>query len=219
MEFAEDFPIWNQLTAEQQARVRAAAVRRRVPKGTLLSGGGEECAGLLLVHSGQLRAYILSGEGREITLYRLFALDLCLFSATCVMRSLQFDIMVQAERDTELWVIPPEAYKALLAESVPAANYTNEVMAARFSEVMWLMEQILWKSFDRRLAAFLLEEASLEGKSCLRITHEALANHLGTAREVVTRMLRYFQREGLVQLSRGRVELTDAARLAALAEK
>lgn len=219
MALAEDFPIWDQLTADQQACLSGAAVRRSVPRGTMLAGGGTDCAGLLLVHSGQLRAYILSEGGREITLYRLFDLDMCLFSASCVMRSLQFEVMVQAEKDTDLWMIPPEVYRALMESSAPVSNYTGEVMAARFSEVMWLMEQILWKSVDTRLAAFLLEESALEGSRRLRVTHEGLANHLGTAREVVTRMLRYFQDEGLVRLSRGCVELTDPAGLAALSGK
>ena len=96
------------------------------------------------------------------------------------------------------------------------ANYTNELMASRFSEVMWLMEQVMWKSLDKRVAAFLLEEASIEGSSVLKITHEAIANHLGTHREVITRMLRYFQSEGMVRLSRGcgscRIEPRDTAR-------
>ena len=100
-----------------------------------------------------------------------------------------------------------------MEESAPAANYTNQIMASRFSEVMWLIEQIMWKSFDRRLAAFLLEESALEDSRVLKITHEKIANHMGTAREVVTRMLRYFQNEGMVQLSRGTIEITDSGRL------
>ena len=100
-----------------------------------------------------------------------------------------------------------------MQESAPLSNFTNEIMATRFSEVMWLMEQIMWKSFDKRLAAFLLEESALEETPVLKITHEAIANHLGTAREVVTRMLRYFQSEGMVKLARGTVEITDAAAL------
>jgi len=81
---------------------------------------------------------------------------------------------------------------------------------------MWLMEQIMWRSFDKRLAAFLLEESALEDTRELKITHEKIANHMGTAREVVTRMLRYFQNEGLVKLTRGTVELTDTKGLRAL---
>ena len=85
--------------------------------------------------SGQLRAYILSDEGREITIYRLFDRDMCLFSAPCMMRSIQFEVTVAAEKDTEFWVIPTEVYQRLMEESAPVANYTNELMASRFSDV------------------------------------------------------------------------------------
>jgi len=203
------FPIWNKLTNLQKEKLEQSAVRRTVKKGTLLHNGDTDCQGLLLVEEGQLRAYILSEEGREVTIYRLFAMDLCLFSASCLMNSIQFDITIETEKDTSLWMIPPDVYKEVMEESAAAANFTNEVMASRFSEVMWLMEQVLWKSFDKRLAAFLTEESVLEGTGKLKITHEKIAAHLGTAREVVTRMLKYFQTEGLVRLSRGTVEVVD----------
>lgn len=216
MEFQSCFPIWDRLDTEQQARILGSLVSHRVKKGTVIHNGSMDCTGLLLIKSGQLRVYILSDEGREITLYRLFELDMCLFSASCMLRSIQFDVTIAAEKDTEFWVVPTEVYKGILEESAPAANYTNELMASRFSDVMWLMEQIMWKSLDRRLAAFLLEEASIEGSSTLKITHETIANHLGTHREVVTRMLRYFQGEGMVKLSRGVIELLDEQKLTAL---
>ena len=213
MEFQSCFPIWDRLDTEQQARILGSLVSHRVKKGTVIHNGSMDCTGLLLIKSGQLRVYILSDEGREITLYRLFELDMCLFSASCMLRSIQFDVTIAAEKDTEFWVVPTEVYKGILEESAPAANYTNELMASRFSDVMWLMEQIMWKSLDRRLAAFLLEEASIEGSDRLKITHEAIANHLGSHREVITRMLRYFQNEGMVRLSRGVIEITDADKL------
>ena len=133
-------------------------------------------------------------------------------------KSAQTDITIQAEKDTELWVIPAEIYKQVMDESAPLSNFTGEVMAARFSDVMWLIEQILWKSFDKRLAAFLLEEAAIEGTHTLRITHELIGNHMGNPREVVTRMLRYFQSEGMVKLSRGTVEIVNESRLRRLTE-
>ena len=213
MEFQSCFPIWNQLDTEQQARILGSLVSHRVKKGTVIHNGSMDCTGLLLIKSGQLRVYILSDEGREITLYRLFELDMCLFSASCMLRSIQFDVTIAAEKDTEFWLVPTEVYKGILEESAPAANYTNELMASRFSDVMWLMEQIMWKSLDRRLAAFLLEEASIEESSTLKITHETIANHLGSHREVITRMLRYFQNVGMVRLSRGVIEITDADKL------
>ena len=213
MEFSEYFPVWDNMTPQQQQTVSASLVSRSVKKGALLHNGGADCTGLLLIKTGQLRAFILSKEGREVTLYRLFDRDICLFSASCMLRSLQFDVTIQAEKDTELWVIPTEIYQRIMAQSAPLSNYTNEIMAARFSEVMWLLEQVMWKSMDRRVAGFLLEEAAIEGGNRLSITHEAIANHLGTHREVVTRMLRYLQGEGLVKLSRGAVELLDEKRL------
>ena len=218
MTFQDAFPVWDKLQSDQQARILQTLIFRSVKKGTMLHNGDDDCTGLLLVKSGQLRAYILSEEGREITLYRLFDMDLCLFSASCVLRSIQFDMTVEAEKDTELWIVSAEAFRAVMEESAPLANYINEVMSARFSEVMWLLEQILWKSLDKRLSAFLLEEAQLEGSSALKLTHEAIGNHLGTAREVVTRMLRYFQSEGMVKLARGTVELTDREKLRLLAD-
>ena len=213
MSFEHYFPIWDQLTILQKNRMLDSLINRQIKKGTMIHNGSMDCTGLLLVKHGQLRAYILSDEGREITLYRLFDRDMCLFSASCIMRSIQFDVAIEAEKDTGLWIIPAEIYKNIMEESAPVANYTNELMASRFSDVMWLMEQIMWKSFDKRLAAFLLEESTLEGDSTLKLTHEIIANHLGTAREVVTRMLRYFQSEGMVKLARGTVEITDEEKL------
>ena len=216
MTFQDYFPIWNKLQTDQQDRIRSNLNFRTVKKGTILHNGDMDCTGLLLVKAGQLRAYILSDEGREITIYRLFDRDLCLFSASCIMRSIQFDVTIAAEKDTELWVIPSEVYQRLMEQSVAVSNYTGELMAGRFSEVMWLMEQVMWKSLDKRLAAFLLEEASIEGTGQLKLTHENIANHLGSHREVITRMLRYFQSEGMVKLSRGMVTILDTGKLEAL---
>lgn len=218
MSFSSFFPVWERLTPQQQAALSGSVLSRRVRRGDVIHQGDADCTGLLLVKSGQLRVFMLSEDGREITLYRLFERDLCLFSASCMMRSIQFDITIQAEKDAELWVIPAETYRQVMEESAPLSNFTNEVMAARFSDVMWLIEQVLWKSFDRRLAAFLLEEAAIEGTRTLKITHELIGNHMGNPREVVTRMLRYFQGEGLVRLSRGTVEIVDENALRRLAE-
>lgn len=213
MDIREYLPIWDKLNEDQQNRIRRAITLHRVKKGTVIHNGNMDCTGLLLIQTGQLRAYLLSEEGREITLYRLFERDLCLLSASCMIRSIQFEVTVAAEKDTEFWLIPTEIYQSVQEESAPAAGYINELMASRFSEVMWLIEQIMWKSLDKRVAAFLLEEAAIEGTAALHITHETIANHLGTHREVITRVLRYFQNEGLVKLARGVVEILDEAGL------
>ena len=216
MSIAQYFPVFSKLTPQQQQMVLDYTAIRTVPAGTVVHNGAVECTGFLLVRSGQLRAYTLSEEGREVTIYRLFDHDCCLFSAACIMSSLQFEVIIETEKDSDIFIIPPSVYQKLMNESLPVSKFTNDLMASRFSEVMWLMEQIMWKSFDKRLAAFLVEEAAIEGTSLLKVTHERIANHMGTAREVVTRMLRYFQGEGLVKLSRGTIEITDEAGLEAL---
>lgn len=216
MTFQEYFPIWQELPFPHQNRLLQGLREQTVKKGTILHNGNTECVGLFLIRSGQLRVYVLSEEGREITLYRLFERDICLLSASCMMRSLQFEVTVQAEKETNFWVIPTEVYQSLMRDSALIANYTNELMASRFSEVMWLMEQVMWKSLDKRVAEFLLQEVSIEGTYQLKITHEAIAHHLGSHREVITRMLRYFQRENVAKLSRGMVTILDESKLLAL---
>ena len=213
MDFSQCFPIWNKLTAEHQQRLRSVIDLQKIPAGTVVHDGSPECKGMVLVKSGQLRAYLLSEEGREVTICRFFEMDICLFSASCVMPNMMFDVFIEAEKDTEIWVIPACLYQNLMDESLPLANFSHNLITSHLSEVMWLMEQIMWKSFDKRLAAFLLEECAVEGSNSLKITHEKIANHMGTAREVVTRMLRYFQSEGMVRLTRGTVDITDEKKL------
>ena len=203
-EFQDFFPVWDKLTPDQQEKLANTVRYEHAKKGTIIHNGSLDCVGVLLIHSGQLRAYMISEEGREITLFRLFERDLCLFSASCMMPNIQFDTIIEAEKDTDFWLIPPNVYKSVMEASAALANYTNE--------------KIIWKSFDKRLAEFLIQESAIENTNHLKITHEKIANHMGTAREVVTRMLRYFQNEGWIRLSRGTIELIHPEKLTALTE-
>jgi CRP/FNR family transcriptional regulator len=209
MNISTYFPIYNELTKEEQRLIDISAFERTVPKGTIVHNGDTECLGLTIVADGQLRAYKSSDDGREITLFRLLEYDVCLFSNSCTMQSFRADVTLSAEKDTTLIIIPAHTYEQLAATSLSLVTYASEIMAAHFTDVMWLLEQIMWNSFDKRLATFLLDEISLEGTETLKITHETIANHLGTAREVVTRMLKYFQNEGYVALTRGTIDVVD----------
>ena len=217
MEFTEYFPIWNRMSDEHRNRIMQVIDLKKIKQGTVVHDGSPDCLGMLLVKSGQLRAYLLNDEGREITICRFFEMDICLFTAACVMPNMQFDIFIEAEKDTEIWIIPACLYKNLMDESLVVANYAHDLITNHFSELMWLMEQIMWKSFDKRLAKFLLEESALEESDSLKITHEKIANHMGTAREVVTRMLRYFQSEDMIRLTRGTVDIKNRKALTKLA--
>lgn len=218
MNYLTYLPVFDKLTKSQQDMLSRSAFLRLFRKNELLHNGSQDCTGLFIILSGQVRAFTVSEDGREITLYRLFERDICLFSASCIMNSVQFDIIISAEKDTEVMVIPADVYKSIMEVSAPLANYTNEIMASRFSEVMWLIEQVLWKSFDKRLAGFLLNEADIEETNTLKITHEMIGNHLGNPREVVTRMLKYFVNEGLISLSRGTIEIIDRKGLEKITE-
>ena len=219
MEFAEYLPFWNKLTGDQKEKIASVIEFRQIKKGTHIHDSSADCLGLVAVRSGQLRAYILSEDGREITISRLTQYDVSLLSASCVMPDMQFNVMIEAEKDSEFWSVPACLFKNLVDESLAVSNYSRNLLSGNFSELMWLMEQIMWKSFDKRLAEFLLEESRLEETQQLKITHEKIANHMGTAREVVTRMLRYFQNEGMVVLTRGTIEIADEEKLEALIEK
>lgn len=210
---SDTLSFWKELTAPQKLILKEAVVVKDFSSGDSMHSGSEQCSGLFLIRSGQVRAYILSETGKEITLYRLFDRDVCIFSAACIMRNITFDIYVEAEKDTKAYLIPTAVFGKLSEESLPIQIFTNNLMASRFSDVMWIMEQALFTSFDKRLASFLQEQMVIEGSTTLRITHEKIAAHLGTAREVVTRMLKYFQNDGIVVLGRGTIKLLSEEKL------
>lgn len=210
-------PYWNNLDESLKKQLSASVKEIHIEKGTVISDGQTKCTGLIIVIKGQLRAYLMSEEGREITLYRLKDGDMCLFSASCIMNGIHFDMTVEAAANTDAFLIPVDVYKKISDNSAAAANYTNSVMASRFSDVMWLVDQLINKKLDSRLAALLIEESSFAGGDILTVTHEELGNHLGSVREVITRMLRYFQSEGVVKLTRGKIEITDFEKLKQIA--
>lgn len=217
--FRNTLKFWKDLTEPQRNLMMESMVKKQFVTGESMRSGSDNCSGLFLIESGQVRAYIVSESGKEITLYRLFDRDVCIFSASCMMKNITFDVFIEVEKKTTAFLIPIAVFSKLSKESMAVMAFTNELMASRFSEVMWIMEQALFMKFDKRLAMFLLEQANIEGSDSLEITHERIANHLGTAREVVTRMLKYFQNEGMVALNRGMIELLDQDKLEALTEE
>ncbi|MEG0227734.1 MAG: Crp/Fnr family transcriptional regulator [Lachnospiraceae bacterium] len=218
MQFEEYIPFWKKLDTAQKEILKEKVLVQHAKKGKVIHNGSEDCLGVLVVTSGQLRAYTLSDQGKEITLYRLLERDVCLFAASCIMNNIQFEIVIEALEDTEYLVIPAPVYEKLVHTSLAVSNYANDLLATRFSDVMWVMDQIMNQSFDSRLAGFLWEEVGTTKDSTIHLTHEEIAHHLGSAREVVTRMLKYFQGEGLVTLARGTITICDRGGLEALAK-
>lgn len=218
MAFIRDkLSFFKELDAKQQLGLQQALLKKHFYKGEIMQGGAENCSGLFLIYKGQIRTYIISESGKEITLYRLFDGDVCIFSASCMMKNIAFELHIEVEKDTQAYLIPTSAIKKLSSESLPVQIFINNILARRFSELVWIMEQALFASFDKRLAKFLLELSAIDDSDVLSITHEKIANHLGTAREVVTRMLKYFQNIGLVKLDRGSIRIIDKEKLEELA--
>ena len=208
-ELEEMLPFWNKLQNEQKVMLSQRAIDKNYLTGTILHAGKEDCVGLFLICSGRIRAYIVTEDGKEITLFRLVEKELCIFSASCMLRNISFDIWISAETDVEAILIPSSVYSQLSEKSIAVANFTNEIMSARMSDVMWVLEQMLFTSFNKRLAKFLIMQSDFDKTDTLKITHEQIANHLGSAREVVTRMLKYFSEEDLILLKRGSVKIID----------
>ena len=207
------FPFWDKLTAEQQEMLCRTTRPVRYRKGERVHSPVENCVGVLLLRTGQFRAYLLSDDGRDVTLYRLFGGEICILSASCVMDSVNFDLYIDAEEDTEAYCISAGVFRSLMRQNVEVRCFAYQMTAERFSDTMWTMQQILFMSADRRLAIFLADELAKTGGDDVRLTQDQMAKYMGSAREVVSRLLKYFAGEGIVKLYRGGVEVLDKERL------
>ena len=210
------FPFWEEISADAQETICRHSVAMTYLKGTTIHDGSE-CSGVFFIRSGCLRVYIMSEKGKDITLYRLYSGDMCMLSASCVLQAVTFDVMIDAEEDSEGYVINGPGF-ASVSESHPKIKiFSLETAISRFSDVMWVMQQILFMSMDQRLAIFLSDESKRIGSDVIPLTHEQIAKYMGSAREVVTRMPKYFAGEGIVEVSRKGVKILDKQRLRDLA--
>ncbi|MGV8905419.1 MAG: Crp/Fnr family transcriptional regulator [Acetobacterium sp.] len=210
------FTFWNRLTPPQRSQILGNVMSVKYRHGENIHSGENDCVGVLLVKSGELRTYILSEDGREITLYRLTAGDICILSASCILKSITFEVLIDAAADSDVLLINSAVFQQICNANIYAENFSYKLATDRFSDVMWAMQQILFMSFDKRLALFLLDELTRNSTDSITLTHEQIAKYVGSAREVVSRMLKYFEKEGLVTLSRGVVTVIDKNRLGKL---
>lgn len=207
------FTFWNKLTNQQKSMILGNATPVKYKQGENVHRGENDCVGVLLIKSGELRTYILSEDGRDITLYRLGAGDVCILSASCILENITFDVHIDAEKESDVILINSAVFQQICNENIDAENFSYKSTIDRFSDVMWAMQQILFMSFDKRLTTFLLDEISRTGSNTIVMTHEQIAKYIGSAREVVSRMLKYFENEGFVHLSRGKIEVIDKVQL------
>lgn len=210
--YSEIFPFWNEIEQTDKEFICRNSSVQAYKQGTNIHNGNE-CSGVILVRSGSLRLYIMSENGKDITLYRLHKGDMCMLSASCVLQAITFDVFVDAEEDSECYIISGSAFAEISAKKPEIKIFALETAVSRFSDVMWIMQQILFMSMDKRLAIFLTDEAARRNSDTVPLTHEQIAKYIGSAREVVSRMLKYFANEGIVENSRKGIKIIDKKRL------
>jgi len=210
---AEHYPVMARLPASAQQRLLDTARWARVPAGGLLFDDHQSCEGFPFVVEGSVRVVKCAPNGRELPLYRVAPGETCIISSSCLLGHDAYNARGIAEADTLLMLLPNDEFDALLAE--PAfREFVFHLFAERIADLMQLVEEIAFHRLDRRLAAQLLGKGPV-----LHITHQQLADELGSVREFVSRLLKGFAAQGLVKLSREQIEILDPAGLRRMASE
>jgi len=207
------FPDLNGLSADIRKELEAIQPMK-VPAGTVLFRDGDMCQGYVFVLNGSVRVQKMDPEGREIVLYRVENGQTCMLTTSCLLGGRAYPAEGVAEEETELALLAPNRLDALLADAA-FRRFVLSMISQRVADLMALIEDVAFGRMDVRLARRLLELDNGSGK--LHLTHQQLATELGTAREVISRILKDFERRGLVELGRGTLLLPDPEELGAIA--
>ncbi|MBP3895831.1 MAG: Crp/Fnr family transcriptional regulator [Mogibacterium sp.] len=207
--FEEIYPFFNKLNDTERDYFTRGTRLREFSAGDLIHQPEIKCEGIIYMLSGTLRVYMLSDDGREITLFRQGPGEHCVLSASCVIDAISFEVFIESETDTTMYITDAPVVRKV-SDSNPYLNiFTQELALEDFSVIMWTLQQVLFFSVDRRIAGFLLKESEKTGGNIVKATHEQIASSIGSAREVVSRMLKRFEEDGYIKLSRGSVEILD----------
>ncbi len=209
-------PFWNELSdADRELLLERTSVRA-FKKGEIIHSCSGACLGLIGVVTGNLCVCMLSEEGREITLFPLYQKDLCVFGTACVLRPVTCHSHLAAEMDTELLMVPHPVWEDIMRRNLAVECFAYKLSRELLSTVLSTMQQMLFWDFETRLAFHLVREYERTQDSRIRTTHEKIARNIGSAREVVTRMLKRFSDLGMVEVRRGAILILDAEALRAM---
>ena len=199
-------------------KLEAVSEHRRFSKGTVIYEEGFPCPLVPLLLSGVVRVFKMGETGREITLYRVEAGQICVLSSTCALagREAKLPAVAVAETDVELLAVPVHIFRKLMKESPELQGYMNEMLTERLAEMMMVVDEVAFGRVDLRLAEMLVRNAAKDPQGMITTTHAQLAVELGSAREVISRVLKDFERQGLVILGRGKIEVKDTKGLLGL---
>lgn len=207
--YLNSYEFWPHLTEDEKLELSLNAVERAYPSGSTIFDSESECLGLVYVISGSLRTFMMSDEGREVTLFRLGKGECCILSASCVIKEISFESFIAAEEDTRLLIINAGTVMRIRQQNIYFRCFTYELATRRFSAAMKTMDNLLFLKIEGRLASFLLSEYERTGIKEIKMTHEQVAQYINSAREVVARTLKRFVQGGLVEVRRGVIILRD----------
>lgn len=213
IDFATIFPFWDDLSDSQKMRFNRSWRMELVSKNRQIYRLSDGCRGLMIIRKGCLRVYMISDEGRDVTLYRLFSGDMCVLSAACLMREIDFDVLIEATEDTECVTIPSADLQQIMKENLLFENYIYKKTTERFSDIMWTMQQILFKKIDQRIARYLWDEMVRQNSTVIFTTHDDIARDIGSVREIVTKVLRQMAQNQIIKNGYGKIEILDKDKL------
>ncbi len=209
----ENLTFWDFLNTDEKEKLLGATTYKKFRKGEHINNCSCECTGTIIVVKGSLRVYVMSEEGREVTLYHIKGGDVCVMSASCVLSLITFDVFIDAEEESVCYIVDEKCFDSIVNSNIHAKNFAMEKILSRFSDVVWVLQQVLFMSFDKRLAMFLVEKVEKTDSNEIYLTHEQMAQNLGTVREVVSRMLKYFENEEMIEMSRGKITVKNSEKL------
>ena len=218
-ETLKQLPYWGELTEGEKQQVAQSAYIRYYAPGELLFGSDVESIGMIHLLSGGSRAYLLSDEGREVTLFRLEEGDDCIISAASVLAQINFESYMVVEQPASILVVPVKLFGELCEKNIHVRCFTYELATKRFSQVVSAIEQTLFSRLDKRLAKYLVQTYRKTGARDIRMTQDELSRQVNSVRETVGRMLKRFAAEGLIENRRGTVVLKDLEKLEKIAKK
>ena len=208
-EVVKQIPFWNNLVDEERTHLLSGTVLRTYKKDSYIYGMTDACLGMIYVQKGSIRVYITNEEGREITLFHIGNGECCIMSTSCVITGISLDVQLYAEEETGILAIHSGMVQKLMDSNIYVRCFAYELATKRFSDVVWVMQEILFARFDVRMARFLLSVYEKTGEKKIQMTQEAIAKEVNSAREVVARMLKQFASDELIELNRGAILIKD----------
>ncbi len=202
-------PFWDKLSEDDKQLLARTSHEEVFTKDQELIAVNDGCLGGVVVLDGVISAYIEGDEGRKVTINRIHADEVSFLGASCILHSIAFDVYMATENKSHCLILSSSTLKKIFAHNCEVENFVLSTIVDSFSDAMWSLQQILFMSMDRRLAIFLYEESVRTGSDTISLTQEQIAQMVGSAREVISRLLKGYIDDGIVTTSRGSITIQD----------